>query len=361
MTPFRRPHLKKFGVLSALVAVAGLLLIDRLVWLFADPQARCEKALHTHFIIERKCFDESADSQLLYYPRANSSCFPYGLFPDKPHPVEKDADTIRILALGDSVTYNPIHMHTRGGVGYVERLEGLLNANGGESWEVINGAVGSYNTAQEHQYYKSYLKQYKPDIVTLEYLEYHNYEPPVTPIFYTTVRECVENSVPNFLRLGGNAHRLLARHSGLYAFFSQRLYNLLGRFDGVGYPPLFFKNVDSMSWLEINRNALLQLSDDLNADSIPFFLIVFPILDDSLRRDPWLQTVVAQKIGPENLLFLDDRLKEFGSLAQFRSSPGDSLHPGFRGHKIAAEALYEKISTSKSVRNLRQRRSLEKR
>lgn len=72
----------------------------------------------------------------------------------------------RILMLGDSVTF-----------GWGERvegttsklLEGKLNGDGAKRWEVVNTGVGNWNTAMQVDWFLAKGKDFRPDIVVLNY------------------------------------------------------------------------------------------------------------------------------------------------------------------------------------------------
>lgn len=86
---------------------------------------------------------------------------------DVEHKIQKPADTMRILMLGDSLTFG-------WGVALEEtlsrRLENSLNsAQDKLKIEVVNTGVGNYNTAQETEYFLTKGYEYDPDIVILNY------------------------------------------------------------------------------------------------------------------------------------------------------------------------------------------------
>ncbi len=86
---------------------------------------------------------------------------------DVEHELDKPDGTIRILMLGDSLTFG-------WGVAQEEtlsrRLEKSLNAaDPALPVEVINTGVGNYNTSQETEYFLTKGFKYDPDIVILNY------------------------------------------------------------------------------------------------------------------------------------------------------------------------------------------------
>ena len=95
---------------------------------------------------------------------------------DKEYEYEKNSGTIRILGLGDSVTF---------GVGIKEEdtflavLESKLN-NNSKPVEVINAGIASYTSHHEFKYFYRDLVKYDADVVILNVaindLNYHNIE-----------------------------------------------------------------------------------------------------------------------------------------------------------------------------------------
>jgi len=80
-------------------------------------------------------------------------------------PYKRSIDTLRVLMLGDSLTFG-------WGVDFDKTtsklLEKKLNEDGIKS-EVINAGVGNYNTSMEVAYFFSEGKKYNPDIIVLNY------------------------------------------------------------------------------------------------------------------------------------------------------------------------------------------------
>ncbi len=75
---------------------------------------------------------------------------------------------IRILALGDSVTYGwGVAAEDR----YTERLEARLAGPGGGPVDVVNTGVGGYNTEQEAAFLARHVDALEPDLVTLLYVD----------------------------------------------------------------------------------------------------------------------------------------------------------------------------------------------
>ena len=86
---------------------------------------------------------------------------------DVEYPHDKPADTVRILMLGDSLTFGwGVKVEDTPS----EMLEQSLNKNSrGRRYEVINTGVGNYNTEMEVNFFFDEGIKYDPDIVILNY------------------------------------------------------------------------------------------------------------------------------------------------------------------------------------------------
>jgi hypothetical protein len=89
----------------------------------------------------------------------------------------KPAGEKRILLLGDSVTFG---WGGSDGETFGDRMEPLLAAATGGSWEVINSGVNGYNTQQEEAYLRTRGIRYEPDIVILTFVS-NDVDPAIRP------------------------------------------------------------------------------------------------------------------------------------------------------------------------------------
>ena len=86
---------------------------------------------------------------------------------DREYDLAKPAGTVRVLMLGDSVTFGwgaPVDGTT------AKRLEARLNAaNSGQTYEVINTGIGNTNTAMQVAHFLNKWHKFDPDIIVLNY------------------------------------------------------------------------------------------------------------------------------------------------------------------------------------------------
>jgi lysophospholipase L1-like esterase len=140
---------------SCLVAELALLAVvpDPIVWL--DPQ---ESYVH--------------DPELIHRLKPNQQSFTHS-FPVKTNSfglrnsefsLQPNANTFRILCLGDSLTFgNGVTLEDT----YPKQLEAVLNSDEPGKYEVINGGVPAYDTWQEVAYLKRDGVHFKPNLVVI--------------------------------------------------------------------------------------------------------------------------------------------------------------------------------------------------
>jgi lysophospholipase L1-like esterase len=96
---------------------------------------------------------------------------------DRDYSLEKPAGVVRVLMLGDSLTFGwgaPVDGTT------AKALERLLNAGGGNRrYEVVNTGVGNTNTAMQTAYFIDKGQAFDPDVVILNYFINDAEETPV--------------------------------------------------------------------------------------------------------------------------------------------------------------------------------------
>jgi len=140
---------------SWLAAELALMAIvpDPIVW--RDPQ---ESYVHDSELIQRMTPNQTAYTHS--FPVHTNS---FGLR-DREFSVMPPPGTVRILCLGDSLTFGA-------GVGseetYPKQLEALLNSERSGKYEVINAGVSAYDTWQEVDYLKREGLRFKPDLVVI--------------------------------------------------------------------------------------------------------------------------------------------------------------------------------------------------
>ncbi len=212
---------------------------------------------------------------------------------DEEHPLEKPADTTRIMMLGDSLTFGwgaPPD-------GVTSPLLGqILNAAGGrQRYEVLNTGIGNSNTAMQVAYFLAEGNAYQPDAVVLNYF-INDAEP--TP---SRKGNWLTNHSYAAVFLGGRIDTLLRSYSdrGSWLDYYRGLYDAeqagwrgaqeaLGRLavycrdNGIAlmvahYPELH--QLDPYPFEDVTR----QLAETAKAEKVPF-LDLLPGVKDMSRR-----------------------------------------------------------------------------
>lgn len=166
---YKRLHAARKEVVLVLVSLLVSLLVAEIAVRVFDPLgvSYFEESSRYHF-------DKIADTVLVYkhapglrrvYQGVEVSTNELGLR-DRVI-AAKSAGEVRILLLGDSVTFG---WGVRAEATFARKLESLLSAELGRPVRTVNAGVGSYNTAQEHAFLTRYADVIEPDLVVLVYV-----------------------------------------------------------------------------------------------------------------------------------------------------------------------------------------------
>lgn len=192
---------------------------------------------------------------------------------DREIPVDRAPGTIRILMLGDSLTFGWGIPAERT---YSKRLETLLR-EAGHAVEVINAGVGNYNTAMEVEYFLERGVKYRPDIVVLNYF-INDAEP--MPKYETNI---------------------LTRNLRAYVYFASRFdaalrqADVTNRADWQNYYAALYDETRNSEGLAMMRGAIKRLADYSRANGIRLYVAnypelrmlknyPFPFVDDLMRE-----------------------------------------------------------------------------
>lgn len=238
---------------------------------------------------------------------------------DREIPHERTPDTLRILMLGDSLTFG-------WGVRFEEttskRLERLLT-EAGRPAEVINAGVGNYNTAMEVEYFLTEGYKYSPDIVVLNYF-INDAEP-----------------LPSYGHAGW-----VARNSYAYAFLSGRLDMLMRTFqdqkDWRGYYSGLY-NDEAPGWATA-RERIEALARYCEEHGIKLLIVHYPELRQ-LQDYPFADVerrlrAEADRLGAPYLDLLES-VREVEPSRLWVTVPDP--HPNGYANELFADALYNKI------------------
>jgi lysophospholipase L1-like esterase len=307
--------------------------------------------------------------------------------------IPKPDGTLRILVLGDSVTFGP-NVPKQGT--YPNRLERLLQNQYG-SVEVLNAGVTGYTAYNELQYYLSKGRAFEPDIVIVAFCMNDIVNPRRHWAGYTDKKlvDIPDRAIPNLEedkafwreKLGGatrtkaddvEEEKSLLERSALYSFVETRLPRLLQKEDphaanaaasarrkrlekekrrrrahpnvptyvsaeqGVSIEVLLDRGSPEWQWL---ASIYDELHDAVKADNAIMMLAIFPLayqLDDSY---PFIPQKQFKAYCEENDLICVDFLPVFKQHKKadifFLQRPKyyDVWHIKDYGHQVAAEEL----------------------
>jgi len=238
--------------------------------------------------------------------------------------MEKRPGTVRILMLGDSITFGwgvPADMTM------AKRLEKKLQESGLNA-EVINAGVGNYNTRMEVAYFLAAGHKLAPDIVVLNYFV-NDAEP-----------------IPSY------DNGFLEKHLKSYVYFAARWDSAMRRIGKAGeqktdwktyYRELYDDRVNPGGWSGASM-ALERLAQYCRANGIRLLFVNVPELRE---LDPYpfadISTLLQAKTSHLSIEYLD-------LLDSVRGEPPASLwvtvpdpHPNARAMERFAVAMVEPI------------------
>jgi lysophospholipase L1-like esterase len=266
----------------------------------------------------------------------------YG-FRDREFPLVPSPSTLRVLCLGDSLTFGD-------GVAvedtYPKQLEKFLNGNKRDSYEVINTGVAGYDTWQEAAFLRMRGLQFRPSIVVLGF--YSNDIVPKPSVVRTAISD------------GGSLKRV-----GLSSWFSDRMVHWLkrgrlllllkdriGKLGNVVQPSPQFLHQQALlegtkndfveqGWREV-ESSLAQIVELRNAHKFRFLLVIFPMAEQLMHEYPHAQyqerlRSIAEKLQIPYIDLQSRFEKEYmGFESLFIEWDG---HPNPRAYRIAAEEI----------------------
>ena len=217
---------------------------------------------------------------------------------------------LKILILGDSLTEWG---------NYVNLFK--LNVSkeySNKKISIINAGVMGYDTYMEYQYLNERGIQLNPDIVVLQFCQNDFFD---TPIIVKQTNESW----------------LAYHHTGSeiknFNFLTRtRLYKLLS----FNFQKLNIKSKKNV------KDPLIKINNLLNKKNISFYILVFPILEDSIYSD--IQHMKILKILDElNLSSQIIDLKPYFANYSYTDIRKDKYHQNHYGDKIVAKAMMDKL------------------
>lgn len=302
------------------------------------------------------------------------------------------SDAIRIIALGDSVTFG------RGVLlenTYPKVLEDRLNREDryGLRYEVLNLGVGGYNSRQQLELYKTKGRKYEPDLLVIGFVlndatpadsqlralrnlrnkEQGGATPQqeaweqwrerwrTDPEFRGALAELRE-ATPESQREKPEERKETsageyAGGSRLIALVRDRLEHLRQKPQARRHPRLARAYSNPETW-SIVSNAFEEFSRIAARDGISVLVVILPLLTDF---EDYEFVAIHEQIGNEarkrgfEVLDLYERFRGQDARS-FRQSERDTVHPNSAGHRSIAQAIHEHLVASGILRELQLRR-----
>jgi lysophospholipase L1-like esterase len=284
----------------------------------------------------------------------------------------KPEDTYRVVVIGDSVAFGNNLPEDKNYPALLERLF----AESQQHVEVLNLALGGYDTLQEVATLEEIGLQFSPDLVILGYcindigiasgnLNYikrlKNYGSPVyrsrLAQFIRVQLDRVEliqynksaNNRENFDSIYKNMQADIS-HDAALGEKMQRLSTLLDALPVEKKPGYFFtRDYTQTSRMQRLRFALEQLKSLQQKNTFQVLVLFTPYLIEDKTSQPIYQAVYAiieHEIKRQDFpsLNLYQRFADAG-FDKIILKKNDGVHPNLQGHEIIASELYQLIST----------------
>jgi len=304
-------------------------------------------------------------------------------------PYEKPAGTKRVLILGDSFTWGM-------GVNDGDIISEQLQRRAGEKFEVINGSVIGYGTDQELLWLTEEGLKYKPDLVVLAFYPWNDYEEISQSISYGYPKpffglegdELVLGGVPvpdttETRRKGfnepqtafGKLKKFLRHHTHTYPFFARLLNSIPGirrLFVRIGLAEEYTRALPGIPYKRINPDKVRELSDALIREiqrvstgeaKAEFLFMLIPIVEqdpgrtigyegdidwderyaENTRNSAWYEAF-TKKYGMRYLDLLPATRSSHLQGIRVYNPDKDDHHWSAAGHRMAADALYDRIT-----------------
>lgn len=261
-------------------------------------------------------------------------------FRDKEYSIEKPVNTVRIIALGDSVGFGwGVNLEDV----YTEVLERKLNEYSDKNYEVLNFAVPGYYTAQQLRQLEVKTIKYSPDIILLIYLfndaevkSFHPYDR-LTLLY---------RQFNFFLKRTSYLHYYLSTaFAETRAKFNEK--EILDKSKEKTYTNLLetMFSESSEGW-KLSQESLIKIDRLAEENNAKFILVLWPNIQD-IKNYPYLEIhKTILDFCRENSIDCVDLLENYKPYADTPMGTGPEKkdgHPDALGHKIIANGIYEKL------------------
>lgn len=286
-----------------------------------------------HFYGNRRIYYQPAKHPAMIYtvkPNAYREINSHG-FRDREHSLKKSPDTTRILLIGDSVTrgYGIQNEADR----YTDLLEEKLNTSAG-NYEIINFGMDQYATVQQASLLAEWGVAFQPDQLIISYvLNDPSSDGSINDFF---VRSHASSMALHWIF--EKVDIIKKRYSRDHLIRDCRYFDYYSKM-----------HCDAEKWEKV-RSSFQKIRDLSIKHNFPVLLVVFPLLDKTPQatfQDYHWHAVHQQVLAAaqENDFDTLDLLPAFANYMplDLKIKASDRLHPNELGHRVAAEAIFEKL------------------
>lgn len=253
----------------------------------------------------------------------------------------KDAQTIRILAIGDSVTAG---LYLSQEERYINKIAETIFRKTGQKIEPLNAGVGGYNSWQEAEKLKIIAPLTKPDIAIIG-VGLNDYVRARAKLYAGAFGRMYVN-----YRDGSKARHLnfLYQNSDLYKFIydilSGRYRMMLSSDDYLEYLKNYKVSINNQEFREWSM-ILLVINDFCKKEDIRPIFVIFPLHGQVIKEEDKTCARLSEFFIQNNIDFIDliDDFKKNKDKELFLRY--DMIHPTSIGHEIAAEKISAYIIT----------------
>jgi hypothetical protein len=258
----------------------------------------------------------------------------------------KDENSVRIIMLGDSITYGSFVKRSET---FSDVLEKTLIAKSRllplpKRYEVMNFGIPGYNIVSEIEVLKVFGLKYKPDIVVLNYF-WNDNEAYSFNYWNFLQRHDIAPAEKNwayqyYLNPDRFRWKRLFLKSHLFAYFWALTHNLRESF-------LEFNNIEYEKYKnDIVRDKLIDLRQMGVDNNFKVLICMHPILDYD-RNEPHPNYAKTKKIAEELEISCFDLTryytKQSADPRKFLVTEKDTYHPNPAGHRLIAHSLQSEL------------------
>lgn len=246
---------------------------------------------------------------------------------DKEYPIERQEDTFRIYAVGDSYTYGWLVDDQQ--KTYTEIIENKLGEKAGKKVEVINAGSPGFSIDENVKRFISEGKYYYPDLVIVG------------------INDDEANYTKTYQQPTDNKLNKLIRGFHLYQISLGNYFKSLSEKANHDYVLNIYTDKDSEEWKKF-ADQLLLLKNEANKINSQLAIVLFPHIHPNKPNDPYDYFPFNEKFkqfGEENDIITIDPLEGFLKYQNKKDLVINPLdpHPTAKMNKIVADSFLKQF------------------